>query len=326
MGCVRRSFFALTISLLLGPFLGGGAVQAQDWPQRPIRFILTLGAGSGADIGARLLSDRLAKKWGQPIVVENRPGGDGIVAINAFVGAKDDHVLLFAPSSSFIAHPYQHENLPYKPSDLATIARVSNTVITISVPADFPAKTLKDVVDAARARPGELNWAGLTGALDIIFEGWLKSIGADIKKVPYRNPVEAANDLAAGRVQVYESAYAIARPHIQAGKIRAVAVTNTSRASAIPDVPTVAEAGFPALTMDGLVGLFGPPSMPMALRERIAADIKEVMDADPVVKDRLIATAQIPNPGGPAEFAKSIEEQREVLTKAAKDLGIKAKQ
>jgi tripartite-type tricarboxylate transporter receptor subunit TctC len=326
MRCARFSTFVLALAAVLAPLLGGTPSMAQNWPTRPVKFILTLGAGSGSDIGARLLADRLTKKWGQPIVVENRPGGDGIVAINAFVGAKDDHVLLFAPSSSFIAHPYQHENLPYKPADLATIARVSNTVITISVPANFPAKTLKDVVDAARAKPGELNWAGLTGALDIIFEGWLKSIGVDIKKVPYRNPVEAANDLAAGRVQVYESAYAIARPHIQAGKIKPLAVTNTARASAIPDIPTVAESGFPALTMDGLVGLFGPPSMPMALRERIAADFKDIIDNDAVVKDRLIATAQIPNPGRPAEFAKSIEEQRAVLAKAANDLGIKPKQ
>jgi tripartite-type tricarboxylate transporter receptor subunit TctC len=318
--------FALTLAVVLAPLLMAAPSSAQNWPSRPVKFILTLGPGSGSDIGARLLSDRLTKKWGQPIVVENRPGGDGLVAINAFVNAKDDHVLLFAPSSSFIAHPYQHENLSYKPSDLATIARVSNTVVTISVPADFPAKTLKDVVDIARAKPGELNWAGLTGALDIIFEAWLKSIGADIKKVPYRNPVEAANDLAAGRVQVYESAYAIARPHIQAGKIKALAVTNTARASVIADIPTVAEAGFPALTIDGLVGLFGPPSIPLALRERIAGDLKEVMDSDPVVKDRLILTAQIPNPGGPAEFAKSIDEQRGVLAKAAKDLGIKTKQ
>ncbi len=103
-------------------------------------------------------------------------------------------------------------------------------------------------------------------------------------------------------------------------------MTNTARASAIPDIPTVAEAGFPALTIDGLVGLFGPPTMPMALRERLAADIKEIMESDAVVKDRLITTAQIPNPGGPAEFAKSIEEQRGVLAKAAQDLGIKAKQ
>ena len=320
---VHQSLFAAAVAVAAIAASGTGPAKAQSWPNRPVKFILTLGPGSGSDIGARLLADRLTKKWGQPVVVENRPGGDGLVAITAFVGAHDDHILLFAPSSSFIAHPYQHENLSYKPADLATIARVSNTVIGISVPVSMPVKTFKEVVEMARAKPGQLNWAGITGALDIIFEGWLKSINTDIKKVPYRNPVEAANDLAADRVQVYESAYAIARPQIQAGKIKMLVVTNTARAEAIPDIPTVAEAGFPALTMDGLVGLFGPPTMPMEQREKIAADIKEVMDNDPIIKDRLILTAQIPNPGGPAEFAKSIEEQRGVLAKAAKDLGIK---
>jgi tripartite-type tricarboxylate transporter receptor subunit TctC len=321
----RRLTCTFMLAALLTTLLAAAPVAAQSWPTRPVKFILTLGPGSGADIGARLLAERLTKKWSQPIVIENRPGGDGILAINAFVSAQDDHVLLFAPSSSFIGHPYQHDNLPYKPDDLAPIARVSNTVIGISVPMDLPVKTLKDVVELASTKPGQLNWAGLTGALDIMFEGWLKSIGVDIKKVPYRNPVEAVNDLAAGRVQVYESAYAIARPQIQAGKIKVLAVTNTARASAIPDIPTVAEAGYPALTMDGLVGLFGPPTMPKDLRERIAADIRTVIDADPLIKDRLITTAQVPNPGGPAEFAKSIDEQRAVLTKAAKDLGITPK-
>jgi tripartite-type tricarboxylate transporter receptor subunit TctC len=318
---VRRLTCVFVMAALFTP-LWAAPVAAQSWPTRPVKFILTLGPGSGADIGARLLADRLTKKWDQPIVIENRPGGDGILAISTFVSAQDDHVLLFAPSSSFIGHPYQHQNLPYKPDDLAPIARVSNTVVGISVPMDLPVRTLRDVVELANTKPGQLNWAGLTGALDIMFEGWLKSIGVDMKKVPYRNPVEAANDLAAGRVQVYESAYAIARPQIQAGKIKVLAVTNTARASAIPDIPTVAEAGYPALTMDGLVGLFGPPTMPNDLRERIAADIKTVMDADPLISDRLLMTAQVPNPGGPAEFAKSIDEQRAVLAKATKDLGI----
>ena len=316
---------AFILTALVMPLLASVSASAQSWPTRPVKFILTLGPGSGADIGGRLLADRLTKKWDQPVVIENRPGGDGVVAISTFVGARDDHVLLFAPSSSFIGHPYLHDNLPYKPGDLAPIARVSNTVVAISVPVDLPVRSLKDFVELARAKPGELNWAGLTGGLDIMFEGWLKSIGADIKKVPYRNPVEAANDLASGRVQLYESAYAIARPQIQAGKIKALAVTNTARASAIPDIPTVAEAGYPALTIDGLVGLFGPPTMPKEMRERIAADIKAVMDGDPVITDRLIMTAQIPNPGGPDEFAKSIDEQRAVLAKAAKELGISAK-
>ena len=193
------------------------------------------------------------------------------------------------------------------------------------MPADLPVKSFKEVVELVRSKPGQLNWAGLTGALDMILEGWFKNVGLDIKKVPYRNPVEAANDLAAGRVQVYEAAYAIVRPQIQAGKIKPLAVTNTARAAAIPDVPTVAEAGFPALTIDGLVGLFGPNTMPMALRERIAADIKTIMDSDPIIKERLIMTAQVPNPGGPAEFAASIDQQRAVVAKAAKELGITGK-
>src|ERR1700719_2557145 len=121
------------------------APAAADWATRPVRLILTLGAGSGTDIGARLLADRLTQRWGQPVIVDNRPGGDGLVAINAFVTAHDDHVLLFAPSSSFTAHPFLHDNLPYKPSDLVPITRVSNTIITISVPASLQVNSLKEL-------------------------------------------------------------------------------------------------------------------------------------------------------------------------------------
>jgi tripartite-type tricarboxylate transporter receptor subunit TctC len=253
------------------------------------------------------------------------PGGDGIVAINAFVSAKDDHILLLSPTSSFIAHPWMHDNRPYKTEDLAPIARVSNTVIGISVPAAMPVKSLAELVALAKSKPGELNWAGVTGALDFSFAGWLKAANLDMKKVPYRNPVEAANDLATNRVQVYESAIAIAQPQLQAGNIKLLAVVNTNRAPVYPDIPTVAEAGQPALTIDGLVGLFGPPSMPMALRQKIAADIKNVMENDAIIKDRLNATAQLFAPGGPEEFAKSIDAQRALIAKNAKDLGIAEK-
>ncbi len=326
---MRRAPFpilALLVAALLAPLLAAAPAAAQNWPTRNVRFILTLGPGSGTDIGGRLIADRLSKKWGQAVVIENRPGGDGIVAINAFVSAKDDHVLLLSPSSSFIAHPWMHDNLPYKNADLAPIARISNTVISISVPKDLPVNSMQELVSLAKSKPGELNWAGVTGALDFNFAGWLKVANIDMKKVPYRNPVEAANDLASNRVQVYESALAIAQPQLQAGKIKLLAVVNTRRAPTYPDIPTVAEAGQPALTIDGLVGLFGPPTMPQALRERIAADIKDVMDNDAIIKDRLNATAQFFAPGGPAEFAKSIEAQRELIAKNAKDLGIPMKQ
>jgi len=320
-----RAMRMLALGLLaLAPSVLPAAAQTPAaWPQRPVRLLLPLGPGSGVDIGARLLADRLSKRWGQPVVVENKPGGDAIVAITTFVSAHDDHVLLCAPSSSFTGHPYLHDNLPYKPSDLLPIARVSNTIITVSVPASLNVGSLKDLFALARSQPGKLNWASVTGALDFLIDGFLKRSGLNMTKVPYRNPVEAANDLAEGRVQLYTSAQAIARPQQLAGKIKFLAVTNSVRAPTIPDVPTVKEAGFGDITLDGLVGFFGPPDMPDELRNRIAADVAAAA-ADPIVAARLGDTGQLLNVGGPAEFAAAIEEQRARLAAVAKHLGIKA--
>lgn len=319
-----QAVLALVLGLFAAAVLTDGARAAAAWPTRPVKFILTLGAGSGSDIGARLFADRLSRKWGQPVIVENRPGGDGLVAINAFVSAHDDHVLLFAPSSSFTAHPFLHDKLPYKPSDLLPIVRVSNTFIVIAVPKELKIDTLADLVKRARAEPGKLNWAGVTGALDFIFAGWLKDSGLQITKVPYRNPVDAAKDLGENRVQVYESALAIVQPQLDSGKITLLAVTNTQRTPAQPNVPTVQEAGFPALTIDGLVGLFGPPGMPLDLRKRITSDFAATADA--TIKDRLALTGQILNIGGPEQFATSIEDQRAKVAKFAETLGIKPMQ
>jgi tripartite-type tricarboxylate transporter receptor subunit TctC len=316
----------IVLGLLAPVMLWARPAAAETWPQRPVKFLLPLGAGSGVDIGARLLADRLSTRWGQPVVVENRPGGDALVAISAFVSAHDDHVLLATPTSSFTAHPYLHDNLPYKSSDLLAIARVSNTIITLAVPTSLNVGSLADLVALARAQPGKLNWAGVTGALDFLFAGFLQHAGLNMTKVPYRNPVEAANDLAEGRVQAYLSALAIVRPQIEAGKIKPLAVTNKVRAPTAPDVPTVKEAGYSDLSLDGLVGFFGPPEMSNALRERIAADIGAVVAADPTIGQRLTATGQIPNVGGPTEFATAIEEQRAQIAAIAKELGIKPTQ
>ena len=318
-----RCLLAVTCSLLAVLFAVGKmplASAALAWPTHTVKFILTLGPGSGSDIEARLFADRLSKRWGQPVVVENRPGGDGIVAINAFVSAHDDHVLLFAPTSSFTAHPFLHDHLPYKPSDLVPIVRVSNTIIAISVPAALGVNSVDQLVALAHSEPGKLNWAGVTGALDFMFAGWLKQEGLDISKIAYKNPVDAANDLAEGRVQVYESALAIVRPQLQTGKIKLLAVTNTVRAPTEPNLPTVKEAGYPALTLDGLVGLFGPTGMPPELRRQITADVGAV--ADETIKDRLGATGQLLNVGGPEEFAQSIDAQRAAVATFAKELGI----
>jgi tripartite-type tricarboxylate transporter receptor subunit TctC len=295
---------------------------ARSWPQRPVRFILPLGPGSGSDIGARLFADRLAARWGQPVVVENRPGGDAFVAITAFIGAHDDHTLLFAPTSTFTAHSILHSKLPYDPHDLAPIARITNTLIALSVPASLNVGTVKELVALTRARPGKLNRASITGALDLMLSGFLKGADLTMEKVPYRDPVQAVTDLAEGRIQVYTAAFAIVQSQLQAGTVKVLAMTNGQRAPTAPEIPTAAEAGYPALEFDGLVGLFGPPSMAPALRDRIANDIREVA-TDPYIGSRLVQTGQILNPGTAAEFAAAIEQQTSKLTTIAKALDIK---
>jgi tripartite-type tricarboxylate transporter receptor subunit TctC len=323
MRLTRRRLFTLALGVPAAMTAAGKtplALADAAWPTRPLRFIVTLGAGSGADIGARLLADRLSARWGQPIVVENRPGGDGLVAINAFVTANDDHVLLFSPSASFTAHPYLHDHLPYKPDDLVPITRVSNTLIGIAVPVTMQVNSLRDLVAMIRDQPGKLNWAGVTGALDFLFAGWLQQEGLNVNKVPYRNPIDAANDLAEARVQVYEASLAIVRPQLESGKIKLLAMVNTVRAPTEPNVPTAVEAGYPALTFDGLVGLFGPRGMPLPLRQRITSDVRDVADA--TIADRLTTSGQIMNIGGPEEFAASIDAQRAKVAAFAKALGV----
>jgi tripartite-type tricarboxylate transporter receptor subunit TctC len=318
-----KAMVAAAATVLLTLALSFAPASADNWPQRPVKLILPLGAGSGADLGARLIAEKLAAKWGQPVVVENRPGGDGIVAIGAFVNAHDDHVLFFGPSSSFIAHPYMYEKLPYNPHDLSPVARVTSTLIAISVPSSLNVKSLKELFDMARAEPGKLNWASITGATDMILHAFIKKSGFDMARVPYRNPVEALTDTAKGRVHLYWAAYAIVRAQAQAGGVKIVAIANSEPTALLPGVPTAAQAGYPDLTFDGLVGLFGAPDMPQERRDRIAADVKEAL-ADPTTHDRLTKTGQVVVPGTGADLAASIDKQRAGLVDVAGVLGIKA--
>lgn len=313
------------IAYLIGALVGmTGSLSAQTpaWPQRQVRFILPIGPGAGVDITARLLADKLSAKWGQPVVVENRPGGDAFVAITTVTGAHDDHVLLFAPASAFTAHPLLHAKLPYDINDLTPIARVTNTIIGVAVPASLNVSSLKEFVAKVRTEPGKLNYASATGANDMLFAAFLVTEKLDMAKVPYRDTVQVINDLAEGRVQAYVAAYAILRPQVQAGKVKVLALINSHKAASLPDIPTSEDMGFKSLTMDGLTGLFGPREMSPQVRARIAADIKEVV-ADPAIAARLTATGQVVNPGTPAELAAAIDDQRGTVKRIGNTLGLK---
>jgi tripartite-type tricarboxylate transporter receptor subunit TctC len=301
------------------------SASAQTWPQRPVKFVIPFGPGAGADIAARLLSERLPARWGKPVVIENRPGGDGLVAIQAFLAANDDHTLLYAPSGNFTVHPFQYERLPYTPADLLPIARVSNTVIGVGIPGQMGIGTLKDWVDRARAEPGKFNAAVVPGITEFTFDYFVKTAGLSLTKVPYRDIVQAATDVGEGRLQIYMASYAILQPQTEAGRIKTIVTTGRERASILPQIPTGTESGFPALEVEGLIGLFGPKGMSADLRERIAADVIGAAK-DPIISARLNSTAQIVNPGGPKELGEAVERQRAQIAKIAQELGIKPKQ
>jgi tripartite-type tricarboxylate transporter receptor subunit TctC len=318
----RRSLILGTLAVLCGSVPSLAQIPSQAWPQRSVRFIVPLGPGSGVDITARVIADRLAAKWGKPVVVENKPGGDAILAISAFTQANDDHVLLMAPTSTFTAHPFLHEKLPYEMKELVPIVRVSNTVIAIGVPASLGVNSMDELLKRAKAEPGKLNMASATGANDFVTVGFLKQGNIEIARVPYRDTVQAINDLAEGRIQLYVAAYAIMRPQVQAGKVKILALMNNERAPMLADVPTAREAGTPGLSMDGLVGLFGPKEMPKDVRDHIAADVIAAA-SDQELSTKISATGQIVRPGGADEFAKEIELQSKVVSDAAAAAGVK---
>jgi tripartite-type tricarboxylate transporter receptor subunit TctC len=318
MNTFARIAAALLASLLT---LAAAPASAQQWPQRPVRFIVPLGAGSGTDISARLVGERLSQRWGQPIVIENRPGGDSFVAISSFLGANDDHTLLYAGMGTFTAHPYLHDKLPYDPADIVPVAGVSHIIVAIAVPESLTINTLSELVALARAQPGKLNSAAVPGVTDFIFSGFLKNAGLEMARVPYRDINLGVGDLAEGRLQVIMVSLSMVLPQLHAGKVKLLAVTSRERVAVVPDVPTVGEAGYPMLGLEGLVGLYGLKTMPAELRERIAADVKAAL-ADPTIVERLTATGQVVSPGSAAEFAASIEKQSAGMAGFAKVLGI----
>jgi tripartite-type tricarboxylate transporter receptor subunit TctC len=318
----RTAIAAAALSLWCGAiFAASGFANAQDWPSRPVKFIVPLGPGSGTDIGARLMAEQLTRLWGQSVVVENRIGGDGVVGINAFIGAHDSHTLLYMPTSSFVAHPYQHDKLPYDPAELSPVARITNTYVGLVLSPSLNAATVGDFIAAARAQPGKLNYATGTGMTDVQFEAYFKREGIALTRVSYRDVVTPMTDLGEGRIQAYAGGLPILLPHVQAGRARLVAVTNSRRSASHPDLPTVGQAGFPGLTFDGLVGIFGPRDLAPAARERIATSIRTVL-AEPAIAARLIGMGAGVIPGDGVEFAASIDEQR---AKLAGVLGAKAR-
>jgi tripartite-type tricarboxylate transporter receptor subunit TctC len=319
----RREFLAL-LSAAAAPSLA--QAQTPRWPQRLVRIILPFGPGSGLDITARMFADPLATRWGKAVIVENRPGGDSIVAINALINANDDHTILYTAVGSFTVHPYMHDKLTYTPADLVPIVKIAETMVSFSVPEMLKVGSLKELMALVRAQPDKFNYATAAGISEFVLAAYFKKAGLDVTAVPYRDITKAPNDLGEGRIQLLATSLAMGQIAAQSGKSKIIAVANRLRSPAAPDVPTVAESGFPELAFDAPTGLFGQRGMPSDVRERIATDLRAVMAGNPIIGSRMETIGQVVDLEGPDQFAAAIESQRARVAEVAATLGMKAKQ
>ena len=312
--------------LLSTVFCCNSAGAAADWPHRTVRLIAPVPAGSASDFSARLFAERLSQRWGQPVIVENRPGADAVIGVSAFLAADDDHTLLYAISAVVTVLPITHKTLPYDPvSELVPICPTSEIVLAIAASEKNSIRSLDGLVQTARAQPGKLNWASSPGLPPFVVGGFFKNSKLDLALVPYRDLAPALQDLGEGRIDVFVHALGVIMPQVQSGRARLLAVASGVRVPLVPDVPTVAEAGFPELRMDGMVGFFGKRGMPDTLRDRIASDVQAVAN-DPDIGEKLAAVGQAARPGTAAEFAALLNDYRRRVADLAKTIDFKATQ
>ena len=300
-----------------------GSAQAA-WPERPIRLIVPASAGGTTDIAARLVGKRMSELLGQPVVVDNRAGGAGIIGSQALIQAPADGYTLMMGNIGPNAINYAlYRHLPYKPQDFATITLVVSVPNVLVVNPKVPAHNVAELVALAKSQPGELSFgsSGTGQSVHLSGELFKKRAGIDIIHVPYKGAAPAVADLVAGQVTMMVDNLPSSLPQIQGGKLRALAVTSAARVPELPDVPTMKEAGFDDFQVTawfGLVARAGTPAPIIAQLHKAAATAL----AEPQVKSRLAELGGQAGGDTPENFGKFIDQERQRWARVVKDTGI----
>jgi tripartite-type tricarboxylate transporter receptor subunit TctC len=315
------SLLAVALSAL-SPF---SALAQAAWPTRPVTLVVPFPPGGGTDTGARLVAQRLSQRWGQPVLIENKGGAAGQIGADFVSKAKPDgYTLLMGNIGTQSINPSLYPKLPYDSNKaFAPISLVAELPLAMMVNPTVAAKSPKEFVALAKSQPGKLNYSssGSGGAPHLAAEMFKDSTGTFILHIPYRGGGPAIADLLGGTVQLSFMTVLEAMGHIKAGKLRALAVTSSQRVSALPDVPTLSETVSPGFNSISWIGLLAPAGTPAAVVDKIAADVREVLD-NPEVKGRVVDLGGIPRSTTPAEFAQLIESDRKRYAKIIKERGI----
>ncbi len=313
---------ALPLLLALAAF----NLPAQPWPAKPIRAIVPVGAGSSTDIVHRLVLEQLAAQLGQPVVVENRLGAGGTIGSAAVAKAQADGYTLLAHGGAHTIAAALYKDLPYHPArDFAAVAPLGISPSVLVVSSEKGMKGVADLVAAARARPQGLNFSsvGIGTATHLSAERFLASAGLQAVHVPFKGGAEATTEVIAGRVDFFFGPVALVLPHIRSGKLTALGVNTDKRSAALPDAPTMREAGIRDAEYPIWFGLFAPAGTPAAIVERLHRETVRALHT-PKVRDKLAALGVEPMPMSAAEFGAYVEREVALNAVLVQKVGLKA--
>lgn len=295
--------------------LGALNVHAQaPYPSRPVTIVVPFPPGGGTDVGARLVAQKLSLKWGQPVIVENRGGAAGRVGAELVAKAKPDgYTLLVGNVGTQSVNPALYKKMPYDPDKaFAPIGMIAELPLVMLVTPSLPWKNVKDMVEAAKKDPGKITFAssGAGGAPHLAGEIFQQASGAKMLHVAYKGGGPAALDLMAGHVNIYFGTVLESVGHVKSGKLKGLGVTSASRSPALPDLPTIAESGYPGFDTGSWIGMLAPAGTPAPIVNKISADLREVLTL-PDTQKTLITQGATPWPMTPEQFTARIKSDRQ---------------
>jgi len=308
--------------------LGAGIhVQAQPaadkYPSKTVKMVVPLTPGSGADIAGRLVAKSLAELWKQPVIIENRPGAGGLVGTGVVVNAAPDGYILLVQSASYAANPAIYKKLPYDLKSLTDLNILGTTPYLLIVGAESPYKTIKDLVAAAKAKPGDLPFAsaGIGSSTHLAAEYFNQTMGIKMLHVPYKGSPEAITETIAGRTAFYMAPFETAMAQVRGGKARALGITSIARASVAPEIPTIAEQGYPNFDIGLWFGVWTPSATPEKIKVKINEDINRALQ-DVDIKIAYAKAGITSKPMNLEQTAQFVRNEIAKYTKIAKDAGI----
>ena len=315
----------VTLFVMLAGILWLGCAAAQSYPTKPVRTLYPFPAGGGGELALRALTAELGKRTSHPFLVENRPGGNTMIAADLCAKASaDGYTICMVPIDAISINPFIFKKLPYDPeNDLEPVASVFSNVQAFFVNPALKVGSLKEFIELAKSKPGALNYGSPAAFVMLYFEGFNSTVGIDVKHIPYKGGGDVITALLAGDIQVAFVALSNVVGLLKSGKIKVLAVEGSKRSPLAPDVPTLSEAGFQGMPFRAWYGVFAPRGTPKSIISQLHGHIAAVLET-PAFREELIGRGLDPMPGTTEQFAQYLREDRVRAQKLVKQAGLQA--